>query len=912
MSGLQEATPCPVSNDAPYPDARAWVNDFEYGDITLQKNVAPQFAASLQASKPKRRIAATRPRRPGTALDFAIHTDEALDVAHHDPPEPSEVTRPAVKRSILAQPAQRPGTRTSFACGNPKIALKNETSRTSPVVRSESEARIQPFPSTTRDLTDDNSCVKKPARRRTVYVPSEDTTMPTVWMGVFSPIKNYGGSGEQAMEHQQPDLTGIAAQMAKKRFPRKSTVSTAPRRLPLQQSIRPTQENAITEDVPGRQTGKENLPPGHQPACSGKTKKGLLTVDETSSRTKRHSAKALRPSSPRNATTLSANASLRRPSVLAAGHHGPQSHISNSMSGNDKDVYPRRESHDHKKLQITQAKLDTATSSHSRRKDVRVPTRIIAPRISQPTIEHSYPLLSEDIPNSSLYESNWLAHQEIAITQLVNRLFDAVDKAPPIDDLDVLRSTLLQTYQGQAFVLVQRRLQASILYGALGMTKASLATLSARLRDDLGLKQSFFNLWLDTYDHMILRACAEVVTGRQSSSSGQRPAADLCNDEKRSRKLSRQRLSTYLDNFFIRHADVISESDSQQTALGGLQRTLLRSLMLIKLLDQAKVSPYVPSAGCLFQPTSPYKESTMIVQALGQMLIPAAGNIIRTLGHLEYTVSHVQYPLEEYRYHIENLAVDLRDGVRLTGLVEMLLYHSSYKHPANTEDEEDATTTVHMPTGEVLSLSYGDGDRPLSQHLKFPSSCRSAKLFNVQIALSALSGVRGVDKILCDIKAEHVVDGFREKTIALLWGLVSTWGLGSLIDWADLRHEIRRLGNTADGNEEVLEGRTNSARHNFLLKEWASAAALRKGLIVNNLTTSFADGKAFEAIVSEYEPYLDAYKTSSASNVALPLSRRLADLGCSAQFGKQTLLLLCTVSSQGSFASVCTFSSLTN
>ena len=56
-----------------------------------------------------------------------------------------------------------------------------------------------------------------------------------------------------------------------------------------------------------------------------------------------------------------------------------------------------------------------------------------------------------------------------------------------------------------------------------------------------------------------------------------------------------------------------------------------------------------------------------------------------------------------------------------------------------------------------------------------------------------------------------------------------------------------------------------------------------KGLKVNNLTTDFADGKVFEAIVDEYETYLPM-TSSSPSTRKSPLHERLSIIGCSSQF----------------------------
>ncbi len=41
------------------------------------------------------------------------------------------------------------------------------------------------------------------------------------------------------------------------------------------------------------------------------------------------------------------------------------------------------------------------------------------------------------------------------------------------------------------------------------------------------------------------------------------------------------------------------------------------------------------------------------------------GDLVKHLSYLGYTVSHVQTPLQEFDFGVTNLAVDLRDGLRL-------------------------------------------------------------------------------------------------------------------------------------------------------------------------------------------------------------------------------------------------------
>jgi abnormal spindle-like microcephaly-associated protein len=351
---------------------------------------------------------------------------------------------------------------------------------------------------------------------------------------------------------------------------------------------------------------------------------------------------------------------------------------------------------------------------------------------------------------------------------------------------------------------------------------------------------------------------------------------------------SRHSIQHFIETCLIRN-EGLGADDVPEAASWSYQRTLLRGLMLIKLLDSMKQSPSLQQC-CLFQASASYKTSTSIVRALFQMLNPSAGEPTRPLSHVGYNVTHAQYPLEEYRYKVDNLAVDLRDGVRLTRLVELLLYPSASPTLECVHDS-DSTTTVVLPTGELLPLTGGQCEWPLSQHLKFPCLSRAVKLYNVQIALSALQGVKGMTGLLQNIEAEDIVDGYREKTVKLLWGLTSKWGLQGLVEWDDVEREIKRIlrsgrsGATTTGDAllDVLddEQETSFTKSKSLLMAWAKAIAQKKNILVSNITTSFADGQVFGAIVDEYAVYLDG---ASKVQEGKPLGERLVALGCNRQF----------------------------
>ncbi|KAK5007107.1 hypothetical protein LTR28_005681 [Elasticomyces elasticus] len=231
---------------------------------------------------------------------------------------------------------------------------------------------------------------------------------------------------------------------------------------------------------------------------------------------------------------------------------------------------------------------------------------------------------------------------------------------------------------------------------------------------------------------------------------------------------------------------------------------MLRSLMLIYLLDKAKCEGIFTR--CLFRPEAVYKSSLAVLQALGARLTPSIGDITRHLKHLSYDVGYVQYPLQEYVYRITNAAVDLRDGVLLTRLVELL-----------------CCLPAGLPPSEV-HLHDGSPSWALSQYLKFPCLGRAQKLYNVQIALDALSGCVSSTSIVDGVKAEDIVDGHREKTLGLLWSLVSRFGFCKLLDLVDFTQEVEKwrqnkkgLGTTTSESTQSDAAR-NMVAYNELLQ----------------------------------------------------------------------------------------------
>lgn len=730
---------------------------------------------------------------------------------------------------------------------------------------------------------------KKP-RRRTIYVPSDDTTVFTIHPGMHSDARNLADYSLSAITQSdagrcEPAPGGIGQGQRANRKP----LAAAPKRAPLQPTLKTLQETEDQHDIAGTGPGKENLPP-----CAAE-KTELKSHRTIGSRARRVSIFGAIPE----------GGAYKADELPLSDRLSPSGHRSNLRINFTAGATKNRTHSSVKSL----TRRDPRESMMNRRNSLyygstwkaplesrpdeplaRHPSKLMAPetKVEIITKMDRFSILHENIDRPEMFEDAWLEHQECAIQQLINGLFETVspNRSSGWSSDGGKRTQLLQLYQGAECSLLYKRIQASLFYGALSPPEGSIAD-SSRLKCDVGLRQKLLSIWTGTYDLESLSAAVEVVIGRELDST----LSASANDHRRSQTTKRPKrdLEQLITSCLLHNEDAAGLE--QLSPLWCWRRTVLRSLMIILLLDKAKETRLVSKN--LFQASSRLKSSRSVLAEISTLLVPSVGDVYRPLSHLDYHVHYTQFPLVEYQYKVANLATDLRDGVNLTRLVELLLWPP--QSPIRVKDE----VTVAMPTGELLMSTIEDG--VLSQHLKFPCISRVQKLYNVQIALSALKGICGVGKIAEALSPEDIVDGHREKTVTLLWGLVGKWGLDSLVDFSALGKEIRRLQRTdfttGTGSPKLDEednGRLEGLeKQTYLLESWAQTIARQNGLQVLNLTTSFADGKVFGKIIDEYHSLLSHDGPSQSAHSAErrgQLGSKLRGIGCSASFGKHGLL----------------------
>jgi len=320
--------------------------------------------------------------------------------------------------------------------------------------------------------------------------------------------------------------------------------------------------------------------------------------------------------------------------------------------------------------------------------------------------------------------------------------------------------------------------------------------------------------------------------------------------DKECNQLKRPRIKTILKKFIIEK--VLSDPDIKMKYTRGKcmvpsgkfeimykneinKHALKIILLLIIFLDNAKIRNVIKSSPRLFNRSGIVKSSKSFLEILCKDYIYGIGDIIKHFGNIGISVSYEQKYIDEVEFPISNLAVDLRDGVRLAKLAEIL---------------------------------SGDNESSILQKLRLPAISRLQKLYNTRVALSAFShlSIPNMDFI----EPIHIVDGHRPQVLQFLWSIVSHFKLSTLVDPDELKREIiavhcankhrfqhektsndlhksldtKKIDRDPKGSDEIAD----------LLLQWCQAVCSCFDVEVNDFSSSFADGKVICFLVHYYHP----------------------------------------------------------
>ncbi|KAJ4291151.1 hypothetical protein N0V90_010349 [Kalmusia sp. IMI 367209] len=287
MRRFAESTPCPAPhlysshryNDYDTRRSSTYAPSYSTDDTTANIEYTTEFQAGLRHAKPR------RPARSLRKSTFNPGLDIFEDVAQEEEQAAFETKRRS-RASVM--PAGLDKKSTILAHKAQKIHLPAPEVKELQAQRPQRRRVSQLL--TDRHDSDNNATVqlreemlekrelrkqgpKKDPRRRTIYVPSDDTSIITIHPGQpihkpRNPREQSPNTGLELVTLSEEEAENLVPVLKKeKKAPRKS-LAAPPRRAPLLQTAR--QSQSFSTDIYGQGGGKENVPPGMQ-VFEGKT-----------------------------------------------------------------------------------------------------------------------------------------------------------------------------------------------------------------------------------------------------------------------------------------------------------------------------------------------------------------------------------------------------------------------------------------------------------------------------------------------------------------------------------------------------------------------------------------------------------------------------------------------------------------
>lgn len=538
----------------------------------------------------------------------------------------------------------------------------------------------------------------------------------------------------------------------------------------------------------------------------------------------------------------------------------------------------------------------------------------------QPSQPRSYKSAANDfVELGSDIPENQQVFKEIILPALVNRLFDVSvntgNGRTETTHVEIYQR-LKSVYNSGWCRLLSERLHAALLQGnangLFSMSKCERQTLYQKLTSKTRHRRMFLKFWVETYEALHLRAALKVVTHRHMvlEKDGQDTEAFI---------------GKYLIDEEDNEAEFKAGDDDDDGEISKRKkketghdmsmqlycRVVVRSILVIVILDRIAASwssstdtenrikgrtriessAPITAQPSLFLVHSSFKSTAAALGELEKLLLVSStqdlakvGNgsdyqsnkLVRILQRLNCEVSYTQLPLTGFDYRVANLAVDFRDGVRFTQLVETL--------------------------ANCLS-SLKEGDEKANKHsvirmakIRFPCPSRSDKLYNVQVALDLLkkqtasgSCSKHLTTLVSESHPEHIVDGYRERSIALLWavvGEIATCGDGAFLYVAELRKEVNRLQSAIGSSpSQVRTGSTaNSHEPEASLANWMAcllrlrgSSEGREGSEVYRESEHENDcARLMTIALKEYQTLIEADQSLASEDLDLRLQRLLS------------------------------------
>lgn len=554
----QDGSPCPVRPSSTFQTSFPLVADDDTDDLDFTRALPADFQFPPT----------TRTRRRGQGL--------------REPPKritgifTSQSQRPSEEKEKEKQKESVKDLRSSESSFHIDVA---------PALQPQQQSRGQPLNQQPRRITTKRVMEANSNRRRISTIlaararqQAEATTTTTT--ATTSP--------KEALE----DKTHISANLEPRPMVEKNMLLVRPKRIPLGLPVRPMPQQVVGKG-PRRENsgGKENIPPGER-----EVKVAPKAVEVMGK--PRIPLPSRKPIKRRSEAMLVDEEDLSFVSSI--------SDQSSTSSGRDSFDGP---GHLRLKRRKMSARLLPTPPSLSQEEEAELapfslPLESLPPAASFRHLQprELNPVLKEDIARTEMYEDSWLLAQESSVSQLLNSILSPAFSERSSPRKTEVRSHFMNVYASGPFPLLFKRLQASLLYGALAVPKDSVGKSSAAKlasgwgwAEDFAVRKKFLSLFVDTYEAVGLVPALEVVVGREMFVTPCKTAVD-----------QKKVLEGFLERYVMRCEDAIACPPHEDRGRGGvganshgdnedwgsaiwlLRKSLLRGLMLVLLMDKAK------------------------------------------------------------------------------------------------------------------------------------------------------------------------------------------------------------------------------------------------------------------------------------------------------------------------------------
>ena len=308
---------------------------------------------------------------------------------------------------------------------------------------------------------------------------------------------------------------------------------------------------------------------------------------------------------------------------------------------------------------------------------------------------------------------------------------------------------------------------------------------------------------------VLLQAANHCINGRQVALPPPRACSSLAAAPGDDERACAADLAAFVRDRFLKDPQLAKQhppsSKAHWTALARL--LVKRFLLLAALLDRVAALPSLPAgAPLLFRPDARLKSSA---QALTDFLTPRVageGDVARTLGRLGYKLSYVQDPRAELNFAGRSRRAGQSQSICQSGsccpmcvccnvnkLCLKVLPSATFPHrplpcPLSALAVNNLATDLRDGLRLVKLAALLTGQPRLLDSTRYPSDRRPVRVANLQLALDSLAragmslqGLRSAragaaagaaSASTAVVSAAELVDGDREMTLHLLWRLI--------------------------------------------------------------------------------------------------------------------------------------------